>query len=120
MRLNRPQLLFGIKNPDTSANVWSRATGKSFEIGCLIDKIVQTMPRSAWVIQGTTFKQLLSRTLPSTISALEKMGYKKDYHFFVGRKAPKSWKINSYWEEPYEAPLKFENFIHFYTGTGFH
>lgn len=119
-QFNRPQLQFIINQGKTTSNIWGRATGKSFLIGILIKFIVEQMPRSSWILQGTTFKQLLNRTLPSTINALTSIGYKKDYHYFVGRKAPKSWKINGYWEEPYEAPLKFDHFIHFYTGTGFH
>lgn len=117
---NKPQLVLNTQLAKTSANIWGRGTGKSYEIGWIIKLIVENMPRSSWIILGATFKQLLSRTLPGTINALEQLGYKKDYHYFIGKKAPKAWKINGYWEEPYEAPVNYNNFMHFYTGAGFH
>ncbi|WP_201980363.1 hypothetical protein [Hymenobacter rubidus] len=102
--------------PSSANSVWSRATGKSSKIAWLIHRIVTEMPRSCWGIVGSTYQQILTRTLPSTIASLERIGYYKDVHYFIGRKPPPSWG----WPEPFQRPVKYDNFIIFYTGAGFH
>ncbi len=97
-------------------SIWGRGAGKSSLIAWDIHEIVQTMPRSCWVIAGSTYKQVLTRTLPSTISSLERLGYVQNKHFFVGRKPPPTWN----WPRPYEGPLSYDHFIIFANGTGFH
>jgi hypothetical protein len=77
---------------------------------------VQHMPRSAGAIYGATFKQILSRTLPAAISSLERLGYKQDLHFYVGRKAPQS----AGFEKPYINPASYDHVIHFYNGSIIH
>ncbi|GAB3233081.1 hypothetical protein GCM10027346_20790 [Hymenobacter seoulensis] len=116
LKFNRPQLRFILAKLASAVSLWSRATGKSTLIAWLMHMIVQHMPRSAWGLVGSTYGQILTRTLPSTIDALEKLGYFKDVHYFIGRKPPPSWG----WPEPFQRPVKYDNFIIFYTGTGFH
>jgi hypothetical protein len=87
-------------------NIWGRATGKSTVIAVLIDMIVRTMPRATWSIQGATFQQLLTLTLPGTFEGLEKLGYRKDVNYFI-RKRPDGVNM------PYWTPFKFDNFITF-------
>lgn len=116
LRFNRPQLRFILAKLASAVSLWSRATGKSTLIAWLMHLIVQHMPRSAWGIVGSTYQQILTRTLPSTIAALEVLGYYKDVHYFIGRKPPPSWG----WPEPFQRPVKYDNFIIFYTGAGFH
>jgi hypothetical protein len=77
---------------------------------------VQHMPRSAGAIYGATFKQILSRTLPAAIASLERLGYKQDLHYYVGRKAPK----NVGFERPYINPASYDHVIHFYNGSIIH
>lgn len=77
---------------------------------------VQHMPKSAGAIYGATFKQILSRTLPAALSSLERLGYKQDLHFYVGRKAPK----NAGFEKPYINPASYDHVIHFYNGSIIH
>ncbi|QCR23081.1 hypothetical protein [Pontibacter sp. SGAir0037] len=115
LKLNKPQLLSLLARKSSSTSVWGRGTGKSSDIGNLIDGIVKTMPRSCWAIVGRTYQQLLTRTLPSTIAALERLGYYRGVHFFVGKSAPENWR----WSLPYQSPLAFKHFIHFFNGTGF-
>ena len=43
------------------------------------------------------------------------LGYKKDVHYFIGRRPPEAWR----WPEPYEPPLKYDYFISWYNGAGF-
>jgi hypothetical protein len=116
LQFNRPQLRFVLGQISSSNSVWSRATGKSSKIAWLIHRIITEMPRSCWGIVGSTYQQILTRTLPSTIAALERLGYYKDVHYFIGRKPPPSWG----WPEPFQRPVKYDNFIIFYTGAGFH
>lgn len=116
LEFNRPQLRFVVTAPSSSNSVWSRATGKSSKIAWLIHRIVTEMPRSCWGLVGSTFTQMLTRTLPSTLASLARLGYHQGVHFFIGRKPPSSWG----WPAPFQPPVKYDNFIIFYTGAGFH
>ena len=113
---NKPQLRFVVTAPASSNSVWGRATGKSTKIAWLIHRIVTEMPRSVWGLVGSTYTQMLTRTLPSTIDGLRQLGYHKDVHYYIGRKPPPSWG----WPEPFQTPLSYKHFIIFYTGAGFH
>lgn len=116
LAFNRPQLRFIVAKLASAVSLWSRATGKSTLIAWLIHLVVRHMPRSCWAIVGSTYQQILTRTLPSTIASLERLGYFKDVHYFIGRKPPPSWN----WPEPFQRPVRYDNFIIFYTGAGFH
>ena len=116
LKFNRPQLRFMISKLASAVSLWSRATGKSTLIAWLIHLIVTKMPRSCWGIVGSTYQQILTRTLPSTIASLERLGYIKDVHYFIGRKPPPAWN----WPEPFQRPVKYDHFMIFYTGAGFH
>ncbi len=111
--LNAPQQLSVINDAKCEVDIHGRGTGKSYIIGWEINQIVRTMPRSVNSITGRTFGQIYTRTLPSTLKFLEKLGYEKDKDFKIGGKPPKSWI------EPYEKITKYENFISFSNGTGF-
>lgn len=115
LKFNRPQLRFIISKIAAAISIWGRATGKSSLIAWLIHLIVQNMPRSKWVLVGSTYKQILAVTLPSTIASLERIGYIKDKHYFVGRKPPAKYR----WPMPYEPPLDDQYAIYFYTGACF-
>jgi hypothetical protein len=74
---------------------------------------VQSMPRSTGGIVASSYKQALTRTLPATLSALERLGYREGEHYYVGRKAPKS----AGFAEPYIKPRNWDYFIHWYNGS---
>lgn len=76
-------------------------------------EVITDMPRSNNFIVGETYQQILTRTLPSTIAGLERLGLIKDKHYFVGRRAPR--KLG--WDEPYQPPLDYSKAIHFITGA---
>lgn len=102
--------------PKTYA-VMGRGTGKTS--GILAPKVrecCKLMPRATGAMVGATYNQVLTRTLPSLVSGLERLGLVKDFHYFVGRRPPK--KLN--WPEPYEPPLSYEHFIPFWNGYGIH
>ena len=117
LKFNQPQQRYiTARGKKQGISIWGRGTGKSSIIAWDIHQIVQTMPRSCWVIVGSTYKQVLTRTLPSTVAGLERLGYRLNRDFFIGRKPPPSLR----WDHPYEAPLSYDHFIIFKNGTGFH
>jgi hypothetical protein len=74
---------------------------------------VTNMPRSSGGIVSATYKQALTRTLPATLSALERLGYREYEHYYVGRKAPK----NAGFKDPYIKPRNWDYFIHWFNGS---
>ncbi|PSR53909.1 hypothetical protein AHMF7605_10460 [Adhaeribacter arboris] len=107
---NRPQKRFILSLLSAAVSIWSRATGKSTLIAWLMKLIVESMPRSKWALVGSTYKQILTLTLPSTIASLERLGFYKDKHYFIGRKCPAAWNG----VEPYEPPLDYQHCIYFW------
>ncbi|UOQ99900.1 hypothetical protein MUN81_10455 [Hymenobacter sp. 5317J-9] len=117
LQFNQPQLRYvTARRKKEGVSLWGRGTGKSSIIAWDIHKIVSTMPRSCWVIVGSTYKQVLTRTLPSTVASLERLGYRLNRDYYIGRKPPPT--LN--WDRPFEGPLSYDHFIIFKNGTGFH
>lgn len=92
---------------------WGRGTGKSTIIGKHMYDCVIQLPRSTGALVGSTYAQIKTRTLPSTIAGLEQHGIIKDIHYTVGKKPPSIWK----WPEPYQAILDPTNCIFWYNGA---
>ena len=114
---NKPQQIFQVLKAFSAKNIWSRGTGKSFLIAWLIHMIVKHMPRSSWAIIGKSYKQLLTRTLPTTIATMESVfGYKQDRDFFVRKRPPKNFRFDT----PICPPLDYDHAITFRNGTLFH
>jgi hypothetical protein len=113
LKYNFPQLLFLVSLAKTIILEWGRGTGKSTIISKRIIDCVQQMPRSTGMIYGESYRQIKSRTLPSTIDGLEQHGYIKGVHYFVGEKPPKSWN----WPEPYQPVTDHMNCIFWWNGT---
>jgi len=111
--LNNPQLISVVNKPKSQVDIHGRGTGKSYIIGWEMNDIIRSMPRSITSITGRTYGQMLTRTLPSTMKFLEKVGYVKDVDYVIGRKPPKNFA------SPYEKINKYDNFISFINGTGF-
>jgi hypothetical protein len=88
-----------------------RGAGKSTVLADEMVDVVHDMPRSTNFLQGATYQQILTRTLPSTIESLRTLGYEKDLHYFVGRRPPKRWP------EAYEPPLDYSRAIYWYNGS---
>lgn len=115
---NPAQLKSVIIAPKHEVQVWGRGTGKSNILAWKVQRNIKHMPRSSSVITGKTYTQLLQRTLPPTISFLERLGYVRGKSYFLGERPPSSWKL------PYEAPVKdFSRYLTFGTplgSVGFH
>jgi hypothetical protein len=107
LTFNRAQknFLFNMVLAKDSTLIWSRGTGKSTIIAWIMHLINVHMPRSCWNLQGVTFQQILTRTLPGTLGALELLGYRRDFDYFIGRFPPAGFYL------PYQAPGKAENFL---------
>lgn len=106
------QLLLSQSRHKMVSGIIGRGGGKSTAFGIRLKDYNYQLPRAKIAIPGDTYKQLLTRTLPSTIEGLEFHGLIKDKHFVVGTRPPKSWK----WPEAYQPPLVYETSISFYTG----
>lgn len=111
---NDPQLEFMYTGAHTSVIAGGRRLGKSHGFAAPFGlRNTQAMPRSTGGIVGCTYQQLLSRTLPGTIQALETFGYKRDVHFYVGHKPPK----NSNFAKPIIDPPSYDHVLIWYNGT---
>ncbi len=94
----------------------SRRFGKSDGlIAPHILRLISTMPGATCAIVGLTHKQLLTRTLPATLAALSRLGYKNGKHYFIGRKPP----VSSGFKEPITAPVDYSQVMTWYNGTVF-
>lgn len=110
---NRAQLPGLLLNSKAHISVEGRGTGKSFDIGFTMDKIIRMMPKCICTLTGQTYGQLLTRTLPSALKLMKDLGYQKDINFVIGKKPP-SWFNSSY-----EEINKFESIISVSNGTRF-
>jgi hypothetical protein len=111
--LNNPQLISIVNDAPSQVDIHGRGTGKSYIIGWEMNRMVRKMPRSVTSITGRTYGQIYTRTLPSSLKFLEKIGFEKDKDYVIGRKPPRGWK------DPYEKITRYDNFISFSNGTGF-
>lgn len=94
--------------------VASRAFGKSEGIDApRLIRNVHAMPRSAGAIISPTYAKLLQNTLPAIFHALDRLGYKRNIHYFLGRKAPR----NLSFQLPYINPFSYEHVIHWFNGS---
>ncbi len=80
----------------------SRGFGKSEGIDApWLIRNVFAMPRSAGALLSPTYGKLLRNTLPAIFHALARLGYRRDVHYFVGRRAPKVMNFASPWIDPF-------------------
>lgn len=73
----------------------------------------QRMPGSITGFVGANCKRVLTNTLPSMLIHWEKWGFKRDVHWCIGKRPPKSWG----WGKPLFTPDNWENVISFYNGS---
>ena len=115
--MNDPQLELYHVAPHTAILVWGRRTGKTHGGNApWILRNTQHMPGSAGGIVCATFQQALTRTLPGTLAALEDMGYKRNLHYYVGIRPPKS----AGFAKPVREPLSYDRVVSWYNGSVWH
>jgi hypothetical protein len=111
---NDPQLETMYTAANTNVIVGGRRMGKSHGLIAPFSlRNTQAMPGSSAGIVGTSYQQLLTRTLPGTLQALQQWGYKRDIHYFIGRKPPSSANFAT----PKIDPPSYDNSVIFYNGT---
>lgn len=93
---------------------WGRGTGKSFILAFFMKKMVQQMPGASFALVGSTYQQILARTLPSTKKGLAILGIYEGYDYVVGKNGAKFG-----FAEPIYPPDKWDNIIHFSNGAIF-
>lgn len=90
-----------------------RALGKGVIHAAWNLRNFQRMPRSITGFVVANCKRGLTNTLPSMLVHWENWGYKRDLHWVIGKKPPKSWG----WEEPIFRPENYDNVLSFYNGS---
>lgn len=114
---NKPQLLSLVTNCKEEYGVWGRGTGKTQgPIANRHSHAANVMPRGATGIIGSTYMQLLDRTLPPLMKAWERLGYIENIHYWVRRRPPESLNIPS----AIYPSLTPEHSIYWYNGHVFH
>lgn len=89
-----------------------RGSGKSTILGWFMKECVRQMPRSTGVLVGETYKQILSRTFPSTKEGMEMFGIYENYDYVVGKSGESLG-----FQMPFQSPNSWRNVIHFRNGT---
>lgn len=111
---NAAQQRVMFRSCNTSAVVGGRRLGKSHGIiAPYIIRNVQYMPRGNHGIIASTFQQALTRTLPGTLAAFETWGYKRNVHFYLGVKPPKS----AGFPKPLVEPGSYDHVMSWYNGS---
>ena len=97
--------------------IFARRTGKTHgTIGPQCGRVVQSMPQGAGIWAGNSRKQLFTRTVPATISAIEQFwGMREGVHFWWGR-PPSKLSI----PRPIISPKDWSHCITFYNGFVWH
>ncbi len=93
---------------------WGRGTGKSFILAFFMKEMVKQMPRASFALVGSTYQQILSRTLPSTKKGLAVLGLYEGTDYVVGKNGKRYG-----FSEPLYTPDKWDNIIHFSNGAIF-
>jgi hypothetical protein len=109
-----PQLEFRYTAAHTSVIVAGRRFGKTHGLAApWLLRNLQYMPQSSGGIVGTAYQRLLTQTLPGTFHAFEDMGYKRNIHYFVGMRPPKSAGFRT----PIREPARYDHVISWYNGS---
>ncbi|NKI28261.1 hypothetical protein HCG49_17035 [Arenibacter sp. 6A1] len=93
---------------------WGRGTGKSFILAFFMKEMVKQMPGASFALVGSTYQQILARTLPSTKKGLSILGIHEGYDYVVGKNGARFG-----FAEPIYPPDKWDNIIHFSNGAIF-
>lgn len=110
---NAPQQEVMAIQANTTVIIGSRGVGKSEGIDApwLLHK-VHLMPRASIAFLSPTYKKLLQNTLPAISHALARLGYFRNVHYYIGRRAPK----NRNFQTPFIDPGDYSNAIHWWNG----
>ncbi len=93
--------------------VAGRGTGKGLVHAAVNLRNFQAMPRSTTAFVVPAASRALVSTIPSMTRHWEDWGYKRDVHWMIGRRPPKTLG----WPKPVIEPENWDNVISFYTGA---
>lgn len=112
--MNDAQQEFIYTGAHTSVINGGRRLGKTHGFAMpFVHRNTMLMPRGTGGIVGDTYQQLLTRTLPGTLNALESVGFIRDVHYYVGKKPPKAANF----KKPYIEPASYMHSISWFNGT---
>lgn len=111
--LNDAQMYPVLLEPRNLIGVMGRGTGKGMIDAYRQLRVFHTMPGSTTGFVSPSYKKCLTTTLPSLLVHWERMGYKRDIHYTVGKKP---WKA-LHWKDPIFTPQNWENVIGFFNGS---
>lgn len=99
---------------NTTVVVGGRRLGKSHGIVAPFAlRNLQYMPGSSGGYVAATFQQALTRTLPGTLKAFEKFDFKRNVHYYVGRRPPKT----AHFKTPIIEPESYDHVVSWYNGS---
>jgi len=111
---NPPQQETMYTGAHTVVFVGGRRIGKTHGVAApFLLRNVQRMPGSSGAFVASTYKRALTNTIPGTLAALESWGFKRDIHYFIGKRPPKV----SGFKRPRIEPAEYEYVISFYNGS---
>lgn len=111
---NPPQQEVMFTAAHTTVFVGGRRIGKTHGVAApFLLRNFQRMPGSSGAFVVSTYKRGLTNTIPGTLAALESWGYKRDVHFFIGRRPP---SIAGF-KRPRIEPADYEHVVSFYNGS---
>lgn len=111
---NPPQQEVMYTGAHTVVFVGGRRIGKTHGVAApFFLRNIQRMPGSSGAFVASTYKRALTNTIPGTLAALESWGYKRDVHYFIGKRPPKV----SGFKKPRIEPAEYEYVISFYNGS---
>lgn len=103
LHCNYLQLLCFLIGAQYMYGIAGRGTGKSEGVLAMrLHQLLKTMHRSSIVAIGTTYIQLLTRTLPAVFKGMHKLGYERDQDYWVGRYPDKKFNLKL----PYNTPME--------------
>jgi hypothetical protein len=114
VKLTIPQLAAVLAPQKNKYIEMGRGGGKTTIFGYQKRELVRQMPKASFALVGSTYSQILSRTLPSAIEGLAMFNLFQDVDYVVGRSGKKMG-----FEMPYQPPNQWNNIIHFANGAIF-
>lgn len=111
--LNDAQYYFAAIDARDEVAVCGRGLGKGLLQAHRMLRFVQQMPRCSIGFVVPSVKRGLTNILPSIMMHLNNWGYRKDTHYCIGHRPPKTMR----WDEPVWKPENYENVISWYNGS---
>jgi hypothetical protein len=112
--MNNPQLDCYHIAANKTTFVGGRRVGKTHGVVApWMLRNIEHMPQSAMGIVTPSFKMALTQTMPGTFNALADLGYRRNEHFVIGIRPPKSLGF----AVPFREPANYDRVISWYNGS---